>query len=308
METLKNDITLSTGNTPLIRLKNMSNELGVELMAKMESGNPLGCVKDRIAVAMVDAAQRDGLITSSTTIVEPTSGNTGIGLAFVSACRGYKLILTMPETMSIERRKLLKHFGAELVLTPGEKGMRGAIDKAEELLASLPDSWMPNQFSNPANPAIHRSTTGIEIWEQTGGQIDMFIAGVGTGGTITGAGGLLKEKKPDVQVIAVEPADSPVLSGGQPGPHKIQGIGAGFVPDVLDSTVIDQIIQVSNDEAFETAQQVARREGILCGISSGAAVAAAMKTGSFPENKGKKIVVILPDTGERYLSTALMKE
>jgi len=308
METLKNDITHSVGNTPLIRLKNLSSELGVDLLAKMESANPLGCVKDRIAVAMIDAAERDGLVNSSTTIVEPTSGNTGIGLAFVSACRGYKLILTMPETMSIERRKLLKHFGAHLVLTPGEKGMRGAIDKAEELLGSIADAWMPNQFSNPANPAIHREATGNEIWEQTGGEIDFFIAGVGTGGTITGAGGLLKEKQPDLQVIAVEPADSPVLSGGRPGPHKIQGIGAGFVPDVLDRSVIDEVIQITNDEAFETAQQVARREGILCGISSGAAVAAAMKTGSLPENKGKKLIVILPDTGERYLSTALMQE
>ena len=307
METLKNDITLSVGKTPLLMLKNMSNELGVDLMAKMESGNPLGNVKDRIAVAMVDAAERDGSVNSSTTIVEPTSGNTGIGLAFVSACRGYKLILTMPETMSIERRKLLQHFGAELVLTPGAKGMRGAIDKAEELLTEIPGAWMPNQFSNPANPEIHRTTTGNEIWEQTGGQIDFFVAGVGTGGTVTGAGGLLKEKQPDLQVVAVEPADSPVLSGGQPGPHKIQGIGAGFIPAVLDRSIIDEVIQVTNDEAFETARQVARREGILCGISSGAAVTAARKIGARPENSGKKIVVILPDTGERYLSTDLMK-
>ena len=307
METLKNDVTLSIGKTPLIRLKNMSNELGVDLMAKMESGNPLGNVKDRIAVAMVDAAERDGSVNSSTTIVEPTSGNTGIGLAFVSACRGYKLILTMPETMSIERRKLLQHFGAELVLTPGAKGIRGAIDKAEELLAEIPGAWMPNQFFNPANPEIHRTTTGNEIWEQTGGQIDFFIAGVGTGGTITGAGGLLKEKQPDLQVVAVEPAASPVLSGGQPGPHKIQGIGAGFIPAVLDRSIIDGVIQVTNDEAFETARQVAQREGILCGISSGAAVTAARKIGARPENSGKKIVVILPDTGERYLSTDLMK-
>jgi len=307
METLKNDITLSVGKTPLLMLKNMSNELGVDLMAKMESGNPLGNVKDRIAVAMVDAAELDGSVNSSTTIVEPTSGNTGIGLAFVSACRGYKLILTMPETMSIERRKLLQHFGAELVLTPGAKGMRGAIDKAEELLTEIPGAWMPNQFSNPANPEIHRTTTGNEIWEQTGGQIDFFVAGVGTGGTVTGAGGLLKEKQPDLQVVAVEPADSPVLSGGQPGPHKIQGIGAGFIPAVLDRSIIDEVIQVTNDEAFETARQVARREGILCGISSGAAVTAARKIGARPENSGKKIVVILPDTGERYLSTDLMK-
>ena len=308
MEPLIHDITRSIGNTPLILLKNLSRELNVNLMGKIESGNPLFCVKDRIAVAMVDAAERDGTLTPATTIVEPTSGNTGIGLAFVSASRGYKLILTMPETMSIERRKLLKHFGAELVLTPGDKGMRGAIDKAEELLASLPDAWMPNQFSNPANPAIHRSTTGPEIWEQTGGKVDIFIAGVGTGGTITGAGGMLKEQQPALQVIAVEPEASPVLSGGQPGPHKIQGIGAGFVPQVLDTSIIDEVVQVSNDDAFATARQVARREGILCGISSGAAVAAARKIADRPENKGKRIVVILPDTGERYLSTDLMVE
>jgi cysteine synthase A len=307
MEQLKNDITLSVGNTPLIRLKNMSRELGVDLMGKMESGNPLGCVKDRIAVAMIDAAERDGLLSSSTTIVEPTSGNTGIGLAFVSACRGYKLILTMPETMSIERRKLLLHFGAELILTPGELGMRGAINKANELVGQIPGAWMPNQFSNPANPEIHRLSTGIEIWEQADGQVDIFVAGVGTGGTITGAGGLLKEKNPDLRVVAVEPAHSPVLSGGKPGPHKIQGIGAGFVPDVLDRSVIDEIVQVTNDEAFDTARKVARREGILCGISSGAAVAAALKIGARPESKGKQIVVILPDTGERYLSTDLMQ-
>lgn len=307
MEHLKNDITLSVGNTPLIRLKNLSRELEVDIMGKMESGNPLGCVKDRIAVSMIDAAERSGLLDSSTTIVEPTSGNTGIGLAFVSACRGYKLILTMPETMSIERRKLLQHFGAELVLTPGELGMRGAIDKAGELLEEIPGAWMPDQFSNPANPEIHRLTTGVEIWEQAGEQVDIFIAGVGTGGTITGAGSLLKEKNPALKVFAVEPEDSPVLSGGKPGPHKIQGIGAGFVPDVLDRSVIDEVIQVSNDEAFETARNAARREGILCGISSGAALAAATRIGSKAENKGKRIVVILPDTGERYLSTDLMR-
>jgi cysteine synthase A len=308
MEHLKNDITHSVGNTPLIRLHNLSRELGVDLMGKMESGNPLGCVKDRIAVSMIDAAEREGVLTASTTIVEPTSGNTGIGLAFVSACRGYKLILTMPETMSIERRKLLRHFGAELVLTPGELGMRGAINKAKELVEEIPGAWMPDQFSNPANPEIHRLTTGIEIWEQADGQVDIFVSGVGTGGTITGAGGLLKEKNPDLLVVAVEPAHSPVLSGGKPGPHKIQGIGAGFVPDVLDRSVIDEVVQVTNDEAFETARKVARREGILCGISSGAAVAAAIKIGKRAENRGKHIVVILPDTGERYLSTDLMQQ
>lgn len=308
MEQLKNNITLSVGNTPLIRLHNLSRELGVDIMGKMESGNPLGCVKDRIAVSMIDAAERDGRLTPSTTIVEPTSGNTGIGLAFVSACRGYKLMLTMPETMSMERRKLLRHFGAELVLTPGELGMRGAINKAKELVAEIPGAWMPDQFSNPANPEIHRLTTGIEIWEQADGQVDIFVSGVGTGGTITGAGGLLKEKNPDLLAVAVEPAASPVLSGGTPGPHKIQGIGAGFVPDVLDRAVIDEVIQVTNDEAFATARKVARREGILCGISSGAAVAAAIKIGGRAENKGRHIVVILPDTGERYLSTDLMQQ
>ncbi len=308
MEDLKNDITLSVGNTPLVRLKSISRELGMDVMGKMESGNPLGSVKDRIAVAMIDAAERDGFLTSETTIIEPTSGNTGIGLVFVSACRGYKLILTMPETMSIERRKLLQHFGARLVLTPGELGMRGAIDKALELVRETPGAWMPDQFANPANPEIHRLTTGIEIWQQTEGQIDIFVSGVGTGGTITGAGGLLKEKRPGLHVVAVEPADSPVLSGGDPGPHKIQGIGAGFVPDVLDRSVIDEVIQITNDEAFDTARQIARHEGILCGISSGAAVAAAGKLALKPEHKGKNVVVILPDTGERYLSTPLMQQ
>ena len=308
MRKLRNDITRSIGETPLIRLSSLSEELGVELLGKMESGNPLGNVKDRIAVAMIDAAEGDGLINESTTIIEPTSGNTGIGLAFVSATRGYKLILTMPETMSIERRQLLKHFGVELVLTEGKLGMKGAIAKAEELLTSVSGAWMPSQFTNPANPEIHRLTTGIEIWEQTEGQIDIFVSGVGTGGTITGAGGLLKEKQTNLHVVAVEPADSPVLSGGKPGPHKIQGIGAGFIPDVLDRSVIDEIVQVTNDEAFETARQIARREGILCGISSGAAVAAARKLALKPENKGKHVVVILPDTGERYLSIALMQQ
>jgi cysteine synthase A len=308
MENLKNDITMSVGNTPLVRLKTISRDLGMDIMGKMESGNPLGSVKDRIAVAMIDTAERDGFLTPETTIIEPTSGNTGIGLVFVSACRGYKLILTMPETMSIERRKLLQHFGAQLVLTPGELGMRGAIDKAHELVKETPNSWMPDQFANPANPEVHRLTTGIEIWQQTEGQIDIFISGVGTGGTITGAGGLLKEKRPGLQVVAVEPADSPVLSGGDPGPHKIQGIGAGFVPDVLDRSIIDEVIQITNDEAFDTARQIARHEGILCGISSGAAVAAAEKLALKPENKGKNVVVILPDTGERYLSTPLMQQ
>jgi cysteine synthase A len=307
MKTLKDDITLSVGDTPLIRLKTMSRELGVDLLGKMESGNPLGCVKDRIAVAMVDAAEKEGRLTPATTIIEPTSGNTGIGLAFVAACRGYKLVLTMPETMSMERRKLLKHLGAELVLTPGDKGMKGAIARAEELLAETENSWMPDQFKNPANPDIHRTTTGPEIWEQTGGSLDIFVSGVGTGGTLTGAGGMLKGQNPELRIIAVEPSASPVLSGGSPGPHKIQGIGAGFVPQVLDRSLIDGIIQVTNEEAMETARLVSRKEGILCGISSGAAVAAGRRLGERPENKGKRIVVILPDTGERYLSTDLMQ-
>jgi len=308
MRKLRNDITKSIGETPLVRLGSLSEELGVDLLGKMESGNPLGCVKDRIAVSMIDAAERDGLITGSTTIIEPTSGNTGIGLAFVAATRGYKLILTMPETMSIERRQLLKHFGAELVLTEGKLGMKGAIAKAEELLSSVPDSWMPSQFTNPANPEIHRTTTGPEIWEQADGRVDIFISGVGTGGTITGAGGFLKEQNPRLHVVAVEPAASPVLSGGSPGPHKIQGIGAGFIPAVLDRSVIDEVVQVTNEEAFENGRLTARREGILCGISSGAAVAAARKVAARPEHRGKRIVVILPDTGERYLSTDLMEK
>lgn len=309
METLKQDLTLSVGGTSLIRLKKISAEPGIELLAKLESVNPLGSVKDRIAVAMVDAAERDNLIDSSTTIIEPTSGNTGIGLAFVCACRGYRLLLTMPDTMSLERRKLLLHLGAELVLTPGPLGMKGAIERAQILLGEIEGAWMPNQFTNPANPEIHRTTTAVEIWEQTGGRLDIFVAGVGTGGTITGVGRMLKERLPDLQVVAVEPAASPVLSGGQPGPHKIQGIGAGFVPEVLDCSVIDEVVQVTDDEALQTARRLARQEGLLCGISSGAAVAAALKlkTGARQHKAKKRIVVILPDTGERYLSTDLMK-
>jgi cysteine synthase A len=306
MKKLLNDITRAVGETPMVRLNALSRELGVELLGKLESGNPLGSVKDRIAVAMVDAAERQGLLTSATTIIEPTSGNTGIGLAFVAAARGYRLILTMPETMSIERRKLLRHFGAHLVLTPGELGMKGAIARAGELSAATPGAWMPNQFSNPANPEIHRTTTGPEIWEQTEGRIDILVAGVGTGGTITGAGGMLKGKKPGLRIVAVEPAASPVLSGGQPGPHKIQGIGAGFVPEILDQSLLDEVVQITNEEAFATGREIAGREGILCGISSGAAVAAARKVAARPENAGKCIVVILPDTGERYLSTDLL--
>ncbi|GAB4340792.1 MAG: cysteine synthase A [Desulfobulbaceae bacterium] len=306
MQKLQSDITKSIGETSLVRLRSMSEELGVDLLGKMEGRNPLGSVKDRIAVAMIDAAERDGILTKSTTIIEPTSGNTGIGLAFVAATRGYRLILTMPETMSVERRQLLAHFGATLVLTDGKLGMKGAIEKAEQLAATTPDAWIPSQFTNPANPEIHRTTTGPEIWEQADGRVDIFIAGVGTGGTITGAGQFLKERNPSLHVVAVEPADSPVLSGGSPGPHKIQGIGAGFIPQVLDVSIIDEVVQVTNEEAFENGRLIARREGILCGISSGAAVAAAGKIASLPDHKGKRIVVILPDTGERYLSTDLM--
>ena len=300
------DSLISTvGKTPLVRLTNIN--CGAELLAKIESRNPLGSVKDRIAVAMINAAEDEGKIGSGSTIIEPTSGNTGIGLAFVCAERGYRLVLTMPETMSIERRKLLLHLGAELVLTPGSEGMKGAIAGAEKLLAEIPGSWMANQFANPANPAIHRRTTGPEIWEQSGGLVDILVSGVGTGGTLTGVAGFLKQHT-TVQAIAVEPAASPVLSGGKPGPHKIQGIGAGFVPDVLDTSLIDEVVQVENEEAMVMARILARREGILCGISSGAAVRAAVKVGNRLQNKGKRIVVILPDTGERYLSTELMSD
>ncbi len=295
----------TVGKTPLVRLANISS--GAELLAKIESRNPLGSVKDRIAVAMISAAEDEGKIDKESTIIEPTSGNTGIGLAFVCAERGYRLVLTMPETMSIERRKLLVHLGAELVLTPGSEGMKGAISRAKKLLAEVPGSWMPNQFANPANPAIHRKTTGPEIWEQSGGLVNILVSGVGTGGTLTGVVGFLKEHT-SVQAIAVEPAGSPVLSGGQPGPHKIQGIGAGFVPDVLDTSLIDEVVQVEDEEAMVMARILARREGILCGISSGAAVRAAVKVGNRLKNKGKRIVIILPDTGERYLSTELMSD
>ena len=307
MANIAQKLTDLIGNTPLMALNRYSREAGLPdpLLGKLEYFNPLGSVKDRIAFAMIEAGEAAGKIKPDTLIIEPTSGNTGIGLAFVAASRGYKLILTMPETMSVERRNLLKALGAELVLTPGAEGMKGAIRKAEELAQANPNSFLPQQFKNPANPEMHRKTTAEEIWRDTGGKVDIFVAGVGTGGTITGVGEVLKSRNPAVQIIAVEPADSPVLSGGQPGPHKIQGIGAGFVPDVLNRTVIDEIIMVKNDDAMATGRELARTEGLLIGISCGAAVWAATQVAKRPENKGKTIVVILPDTGERYLSTPL---
>jgi cysteine synthase len=301
-------VTGIVGKTPLVRLNHVTEGLGAVVYAKLESQNPLGSVKDRIGVAMIQAAEDQGLVGPGATIVEPTSGNTGIALAMVSAARGYRLILTMPETMSLERKKLLKHLGAELVLTPGPGGMKGAISKAGEILQSTPGAYMPNQFANPANPAIHRKTTAEEVWRDTDGKVDIFVAGVGTGGTITGVAEVIKQRKPSFRAVAVEPADSPVLSGGAPGPHKIQGIGAGFVPEVLNTAIIDDIVTVQNDQALETARRLARKEGILCGISSGAAAWAALEIASRPENEGKQIVVVLPDTGERYLSTDLILE
>ena len=307
MGNIAEKLTDLIGNTPLLALNRYSKEAGLAapIIGKLEYFNPLGSVKDRIAFAMIEAGEAAGKIKPDSVIIEPTSGNTGIGLAFVSASRGYKLILTMPETMSVERRTLLKALGAELVLTPGAEGMKGAIRKAEELAQANPNSFLPQQFNNPANPEMHRKTTAEEIWRDTGGKVDIFIAGVGTGGTITGVGEVLKSRNPAVQIIAVEPADSPVLSGGQPGPHKIQGIGAGFVPDVLNANIIDEIITVKNDDAMATGRELARTEGLLIGISCGAAVWAATQVARRPENKGKVVVVILPDTGERYLSTAL---
>jgi cysteine synthase A len=301
------DLTKTIGNTPLVRLNRSASGLEAIVLAKMESFNPLGCVKDRIAVSMIDDAQRRGVLNKDSVIIEPTSGNTGIGLAFVSAARGYKLILVMPDTMSIERRQLQSFFGAELVLTPGAEGMPGAIKKANELVKSTPNAIMLDQFANPANPDIHRKTTGPEIWKDTAGKVDIFVAGVGTGGTITGVGEFLKKKKRTVKIIAVEPDGSPVLSGGQPGTHKIQGIGAGFIPAVLNRSIIDEVIRVKDDDAGNTARQLAKFEGILAGISGGAAAWAALELAKRKENKGKTIVFILPDTGERYLSTWLFK-
>lgn len=293
------------GCTPLIRLDALARGLTATILVKLEFRNPLGSVKDRIALSMIEAAEKEGLIKEDTVIVEPTSGNTGIGLAFVCAEKNYKLTLTMPETMSLERRKLLTHLGAELVLTPGGEGMKGSIQKAMGIVSDTPNAYMPDQFSNPANPEIHRKTTAEEIWLDTEGGVDLLVAGVGTGGTITGVSEVIKARKPGFKSIAVEPADSPVLSGGTPGPHKIQGIGAGFVPQVLNTNIIDEIITVTNDQAFETARNMALMEGILCGISSGAAVWAALTAAGKPENEGKTIVAILPSTGERYLSTPL---
>ncbi|WP_438317481.1 cysteine synthase A [Candidatus Caldatribacterium sp. SIUC1] len=296
------NITELIGNTPLVYLSKLAQGLPGKVAAKLEFFNPCGSVKDRIAVSMIEEAERQGLLGPDSTVIEPTSGNTGIGLAFVCAQRGYRLILTMPESVSVERRKILARFGAEVVLTPQEEGMRGAVRKAEELLAQIPNSFMPQQFKNPANPKIHRETTAEEIWRDTDGAVDIFVAGVGTGGTITGVAEVLKPRKPSLRVVAVEPARSPVLSGGQPGQHKIQGIGAGFIPDVLRLELVDEIIRVGDDAAFATAERLAKEEGILAGISSGAAAWAALEVAKRPENRGKLIVVVLPDTGERYLS------
>ncbi|WP_019879280.1 cysteine synthase A [Succinispira mobilis] len=302
-------ITELIGHTPLLELSNYQaqHQLGARILAKLEYFNPAGSVKDRIAKAMIETAEAAGILSKDSVIIEPTSGNTGIGLAAIASSQGYRIILTMPETMSIERRKLLKAYGAELVLTEGAKGMKGAIEKAQELAATIPHSFIPSQFTNKANPTVHQATTGVEIWEDTAGEVDIFVAGVGTGGTVSGVGAYLKSQNPAIKIVAVEPKDSPVLSGGAAGPHKIQGIGAGFIPDTLDTKIYEQIITVENETAFATARTVAKTEGILIGISAGAAVAAATQLASLPENAGKTIVVLLADNGERYLSTPLFE-
>jgi cysteine synthase A len=310
MSKIAKNLTELIGNTPLLELANYNRANGLEakLLAKLEFFNPASSVKDRIGYAMIKDAEDKGLINKDTVIIEPTSGNTGIALAFVAAAKGYRLIITLPETFSVERRNLLKALGAELVLTPGVDGMPGAIRRADEIAVQTPNSYVPNQFKNPANPEIHRRTTAEEIWKDTDGQVDIFISGVGTGGTVTGVGEVLKQRKPGVRIIAVEPFDSPVLSGGSKGPHKIQGLGAGFVPDIFNREVVDEIYKVKNEEAFDTARRLARTEGLLVGISSGAAAFAATQIAKRPENKGKTIVAILPDTGERYLSTPLFQD
>ena len=307
MTKIATQLTQLVGNTPLLELSayNQSKSLAATIIGKLEYFNPAGSVKDRVALAMIEAAERDGILTPGATIIEPTSGNTGVGLAFVSAVKGYKLILTMPDSMSIERRNLVKAYGATVDLTPGKDGMKGAIARANELKSQIPGSVILQQFENPANPAAHYATTGEEIWRDTDGQVDILVGGVGTGGTVSGAGKKLKELNPNIKVVAAEPASSPVLSGGQPGPHKIQGIGAGFVPKTYDGAVIDEVITIENDDAILTSRQLAATEGLLVGISAGASVAAARQLAQRPENKGKKIVAILPDTGERYLSTIL---